>query len=133
MPNSKSKKLAKAKADKYFSEYIRRRDADANGFCKCCTCGKRAYWKEMDAGHFISRRHEGTRFDERNANAQCPYCNRFDQGKQFQHGEFLKSKYSQEVVDELWRNAMWTTKRNKYDYESIAEEYREKINNLRKF
>jgi hypothetical protein len=127
---SKNKKLAKAKADKYFSEYIRKRDADANGYCKCCTCSKKAYWKEVDAGHFISRRHEGTRYNEKNANAQCAFCNRFDQGRQFQHGEFIKKKYGEGTTDILWRDALWTTRRTQYDYEMIALEFKDKAKNL---
>ena len=37
----------KGKLDRLFSEYIRRRDADA-GYCRCVTCGKLQHWREMD-------------------------------------------------------------------------------------
>ena len=38
------------KLDKIFSEYIRKRDADENGYVKCCTCPTVEHWKEMDCG-----------------------------------------------------------------------------------
>ena len=70
MATSKNIKLAKAKADKYFSLFIRERDKDKG----CVTCGK--FTDNKDCGHFLSRRFESTRFDEKNAHGQCQKCNR---------------------------------------------------------
>ena len=79
--------------DRVFSEYIRRRDADTHGLCRCITCGKQAPWKEMDAGHFFQRDRKATRWDERNVHAQCPHCNRFRGGEQFAHGQAIDRLY----------------------------------------
>ena len=100
-------------ADKWFSLYIRFRDAllfqkevpDAdNSFGRCCTCGKIGQWKYMDCGHYISkgsRGGSGVRWDERNAHLQCKPCNGFHQGKQVVYKEFMLDKYGQDVIDQL--------------------------------
>ena len=73
-------KQAKAKAWKAFSEYIRRKDADANGFVKCYTCNNRAFWKEMQAGHGIGGRSNAVFFLEAIVKPQCKGCNIFKRG-----------------------------------------------------
>lgn len=82
-----------AKLDSIFSEFIRLRDCDNNGLCKCITCGTYKHWRECDAGHFVTRENMGTRWEEENVNAQCPHCNRFKSGKQFEHGLAIDKKF----------------------------------------
>src|SRR5690554_3063475 len=94
MRASKNKSLAKKKADKYFSQFIRKRDENK----PCITCGKRG---EMDCGHFISRRFESVRYDERNANGQCLKCNRFQNGNQFEHGLAIDRLYGKGTAETL--------------------------------
>ena len=125
---SKNKKLAKKKADTYFSEFIRLRDS-VNGFAKCCTCGKMV--TEFDAGHFLSRRFEATRYDEKNVNAQCLKCNRFENGNQFEHSEFIDKKHGKGASLWILIKSKTVCKRSQNDYEHIANEYREKVKLLR--
>ena len=63
-----------AKLDKVFSRYIRLRDCMPNGYFRCISCGKIKPYEQADCGHFHSRRHMSTRFDEDNAHAECRYC-----------------------------------------------------------
>ena len=84
-----------AKLDTVFSLFIRLRDSDHNGVCKCITCGKIDHYTAMDAGHFVTRDNMGTRWEEENVNAQCPACNRFKSGKQFEHGLAIDRKFKQ--------------------------------------
>lgn len=118
MKPSKNIKLAKAKADKYFALYIRTRDKDK----PCITCGK--YTSEKDCGHFISRRFEAVRFDEKNAHGQCLKCNRFEYGNQFEHGKQIDKLYGDGTADSLLQKSKMLCKRNKFDYETIAEEFK---------
>lgn len=62
------------KLDGIFSKYIRLRDAMPNGYCRCISCGQIKPFSDFDAGHFYSRKHMGTRFDEDNVWAECKYC-----------------------------------------------------------
>ena len=125
---SKSKKLAKAKADKYFSEYIRRRDSNKEGIGKCITCGKIGHWKDMHNGHFLSRRYESTRFDPQNCALQCPACNTFNQGRQFEFGIAIDKRYGIGTAQQLLQKSQMLCKRNQNDYEEIALEFKNKLN-----
>ena len=87
--------------DKVFSEYIRRRDSHGSEYARCITCGKIISWKEGDAGHFISRNHLSTRWNEKNVNFQCPSCNRFKSGEQHLHGLAIDRKYGKGTAEEL--------------------------------
>jgi len=84
-----------------FSRFIRLRDADKWGMCKCCTCGSRKVWKQMQAGHFISRVHSAVLFNEKNVHAQCVGCNMFKQGNPQNYWLFMEEKYGRKVIDEL--------------------------------
>lgn len=70
----------KAKLDKIFSEYIRYKYADTNGYCRCISCGRIHKIKEIQNGHYMSRRYMSTRFDEDNCRPQCVACNIYNQG-----------------------------------------------------
>ena len=122
MRKSKSIKLAKAKADKYFAEYIRLRDQNK----PCITCGN---YGQKDCGHFISRRYEAVRYDERNANGQCLKCNRFEYGNQYEHGKQVDRIHGQGTADKLLFMSKQLCKRNQNDYEQIALFYKNKIEN----
>jgi hypothetical protein len=77
------------KLDRIFSEYVRLKAADENGYCKCVTCGKVYHWKEIHCGHFISRAVKATRFNETNCNPQCVNCNTYNQGKWLEYEQAL--------------------------------------------
>lgn len=66
-----------AKLDKVFSKYIRLRDCMPNGYFVCISCGQIKPISQGDCGHFFSRTHMATRFDEDNCNCECRACNRF--------------------------------------------------------
>lgn len=82
--NTKRKPTTKArrkpnlvrKLDTIFSLYIRLRDAMPNGYTRCISCGQIKPFDSMDCGHFHSRRHMATRYDEDNAHSECRFCNR---------------------------------------------------------
>lgn len=75
----KKKTNLKAKLDKLRSKEVRLRDSREFGYkyFKCISCGKIKPIEQADAGHFFSRRHNSTRFDLDNINAECRFCNRF--------------------------------------------------------
>jgi|SRR5690606_33029712 len=93
-PVTDRQKLIK-KLDDVFSLFIRLRDSDKNGVCKCITCGSFYHYTKMDAGHFVTRDNMATRWEDENVNAQCPACNRFKGGKQYEHGLAIDKKYKQ--------------------------------------
>ena len=113
------------KADKYFSEYIRLRDSDQNCNAICITCRKVAHISEMDAGHFIDRSHKATRYDERNVNAQCRTCNRFQSGRQYEHGLAIDLKYGTGTSQQLLQDSRKIVKTTQGEFEAKAEEFKQ--------
>lgn len=55
----------------------------------------------MDAGHYISRSHMATRYDERNVHPQCVPCNRFQEGSRPAYAQYLIAEYGPEIIDDL--------------------------------
>jgi hypothetical protein len=131
MAQSKTKKLAKTKADKYFSKFIHQRDTYYGGIGKCITCGAFKHGSNLDCGHFISRRFEATRYDERNAHLQCKRCNRFEHGNQFEHGVAIDRIYGDGTAEKIRLKSKMKCRRKKQDYEFIAQEYKDKLDNLK--
>ena len=64
-----------ADMDRVFQYYIRLRDVMPGGYGKCISCGKIKTFNHLQAGHFFSRKHMSTRWNEQNVNAECEYCN----------------------------------------------------------
>ena len=110
-----------AKLDKVFSRYIRLRDCMPNGYFRCISCGKIKPYEQADCGHFHSRRHMATRFDEDNAHAECKSCNRFSADHLIHYEKNLKSKIGQQRFDKLAWKAAQTKKQTKKwaDFELI--------------
>jgi len=98
----KRHKMKKSTADKWFSLFIRLRDIVYTESCRCITCEKPIHWKyEADCGHFVTRGHAMTRFDERNCNAQCKACNNDKKGDQYRHGRAIDKKFGEGAADLL--------------------------------
>ena len=101
---TKTKKPSRSKLvkqlDSIFSTYIRRKDS-INYVAICFTCGKKDYYKKLQNGHFQSRRHYSTRFDEVNCQVQCAGCNVFKYGEQFIFGQNLDIKFGEGTARRL--------------------------------
>jgi hypothetical protein len=126
------RKLKYDNLDKVFSIYIRLRDADDDGFCTCCSSGKRQHWKDMDCGHFISRRHLATRWEDMNCHAQSRGDNRFNQGNALGYSRFLLKKYGPNALDDLERMKNRPFKITQFEINNMVKYYREKIQELKK-
>lgn len=98
---SKSINQLVAELDKVFSIFIRLRDMDDEGFSYCVTCGKPMTLKTSQCGHFISRRHYATRWEEKNCAAQCVGCNMFAQGKQYEFGLAIDMRFGVGTAQKL--------------------------------
>ena len=118
------------KADKYFSLFIRLRDADENGCARCITCGTYRDVRNMDCGHFIKRQHMATRFSEINCAAQCKKCNAFEQGRDADFERALIEKYGHEKIDLLKASKNKTFKRSQINLNYLADYYKQKATEL---
>ena len=122
MPRKPKRKNLIKKLDAVFSKYIRLRDADQEGYCRCATCGEKTHWTKIQAGHFISRKHYATRWDERNVHAQCVACNVFKYGEQYKYSLYLGENLSKE----LYNKSLGVVKFTDIEIIEMIEEYNEK-------
>ena len=106
------------KADAIFSQFIRQRNADANGMTECFTCGKKDHWKSLQCGHFMSRKHYSTRWNEDNCQVQCAGCNVFRYGEQYTFGKNLDIFIKEGLAEEL---NILSHKIVKYDNNDLLE------------
>ena len=88
------------KLDKVFSQFIRLEGAD-NSWVSCVTCGSKHYWKEIHAGHFITRGCRTTRWDEMNVHPQCCGCNTYRFGEQAKMLLYIESNFGRSEVDRI--------------------------------
>jgi len=92
--------------DKEMSVYVRNYRQIAPGYCKCVTCGKIMPWKQMQCGHYISRRVYATRFDLDNMRPQCAGCNGFRDGEHTKFRFALVEEIGEEKVKALEARAL---------------------------
>tara|TARA_R110002074_G_scaffold17361_1_gene57406 strand:+ start:3854 stop:4276 length:423 start_codon:yes stop_codon:yes gene_type:complete len=122
----------KKELDTQFSLFIRLREATEYGLVQCFTCGVARHYKDgMQNGHFQSRKHMATRFDEENCQVQCVKCNMFSQGEQFKFGLNLDGKYYEGKAEELEFLARTTVKFSRSDYMSHIEHYKQLVKELK--
>jgi len=122
--------VLKKKADKFFSTYVRYRDAERlpdGWYGECITCNASYPIKQLQAGHFVSRRVNALRFEEENVNAQCTGCNMFKSGEQYAYSKALDLKYGTGTADRLFSRRFETHKFSISELEEIINDAREQI------
>lgn len=134
---SKEIKKLDEKLWKLFSEYVRRRDAykfSKGNIVKCVTCSCTKTWKEMDAGHFISRSKLAIKFDEKNVNCQCKSCNGpYGSGKQYEHALAIDRMHGPGTAELLLIKSKTTVKWGKFEYELLIQEVKAKLSMIPSF
>jgi len=128
-PVSKLKK----ELDKWFSLYIRLKDATNEGAVICVTCNKVSHYKVgMQNGHFQSRRFMSTRYDEQNCAVQCISCNIYSSGEQFKFSVYIDSKYGSGTAQELEYLSRQPFKMMRIDYVEKISYYKDLVNKIKK-
>ncbi len=130
MAKTKTQAQLKKELDKVFSEYVRRSSADENGMARCYTCGVCKHWKQLHAGHYISRQYLATRWDLNNVKSQCPGCNIYGNGKPLDFEENLKKELGDNVVEEMKKKRHTITKVGIQWYQEQISHYKDLIKDL---
>jgi hypothetical protein len=132
IPKSKKKpsrsKLVK-KLDSVFSQYIRLKDS-VDGYATCFTCGKKDHWKKLQNGHFQSRKHYATRWDEQNCQVQCAGCNVFRYGEQFLFAKYLDERFYAGLSDELYIKSKQIVKFTNSEIEEMILKYKKLVDSM---
>lgn len=133
MKKQKTHAQLKKELDKVFSQYIRHLYAN-EGNVECYTCGVVKPIKEMQNGHFQSRRHTSTRWlhDNTIANCkpQCQKCNIWSEGEKWKFGKKLEAEYGVEAVEELVQLSYKSVKYSKTDLEYLIQVYKDKLKSI---
>jgi 5-methylcytosine-specific restriction endonuclease McrA len=114
------------KLDQIFSLYIRLRYA-SNEMSECYTCGKVDHYKKLQCGHFMSRRHYATRWDEDNCQVQCYSCNVMRYGEQYKFGLRLAKEKELDLPEKLLAKTRKITKFSDVDIKEMIDLYKEKV------
>lgn len=122
----------KDKLDKVFSLYIRLRDAMPNGYFRCISCGEIKPFDQADCGHYFSRTHLATRFDERNCHAECRYCNRFKADHLDGYRENLIRKIGQREFDLLRLRHQSSAQMSEFEYRELIKYYKVRCEMIKK-
>lgn len=131
-----ARKKAVEKLDRAYSKYIRIKDAryasDGLFYNECFSCGELCRINELDAGHYVSRRYEGVRWDDLNVHPQCHRCNRKPpyglDGNLQMYALALVREYGEGVLEiiETRRKEGRLKKISTFEIEELAKEYRVK-------
>ena len=130
MAKKKSLKSLKAKCWKVFSEFVRRKHADAEGFAYCYTSGVRVHWKELQCGHAIGGRHNAVLFDEEICRPQTLAENVFKRGNY----PVFTTNLIKEKGMQWWENKLEKSHQvRKYttsELEEMIKDYKQKLKDL---
>jgi len=121
---------------KWFSKYILIINSiDITGTTtQCCTCGQ---WmsvntKNCQVGHYIkvfdgNSSNYSTAFRETNVGPQCVQCNKNMGGRQDEMAVWIKNKFGQEALDELYKLKKIPLHLDDAYLQKIADEYKKKF------
>jgi hypothetical protein len=118
-----TKSQAKKRAWTAFSQYIRQRYADEKGITRCVTCNMSAYWKNLQAGHFIPGRTNSILFEELCVFPQCYVCNIRKHGNLLNYYPFMLKHFGQQIIDKLKRQSKNTKQLSTNNYLDIEKKY----------
>ena len=120
-------KKLQSEADRLFSLLVRQDAANSEGIVQCDTCGNFMEWRKSQCGHFMSRRHNSTRFDRLNVAPQCVKCNIFSQGEQMQFAEYIDNLHGEGTAKSLLQKSKMQCKRSDIDYQWLIEEFKKEL------
>lgn len=130
MPRKPTLKSIKHKADRVFSEYIRRLKSDNSGMGMCVTCGAIKPIKELQCGHYFPRNRLGTRFHDDNAHIQCSGCNIFKHGNYTAYAAFMYSKFGKQKMEHLEHLSRKPLKLTISDYQTMIEGWKQMMDKM---
>ena len=120
------------KLDRIFSVFVRLSGTKEDGSCTCFTCSKVLHWREIQCGHFQSRRFYSTRFHELNCKPQCYGCNIGLSGNQYTFGINLDKLHGKDTADSMVRKSKEVKKFTSEKMMELIEHYEKEVSEIRK-
>ena len=116
--------------DKVFQYYIRLRDVMPGGYGYCISCGKVKPFNHLQAGHFFSRKHMSTRWNEDNVNGECEWDNCWNGEHLLTYKENLIKKIGMQRFQMLEVESRQTRKWSNFEIKAMIKHYSQKIVHL---
>ena len=117
-----------------FSLYVRMRDGLRTTGSKdwgfCFTCGRRYHIKLLQAGHFISGRHNANLFSEKGTHAQCYNCNINLKGNTLEYRRKIIELYGEKYDLILEKENQQIKQFTVPELEKMIEDYKNKLKEL---
>lgn len=114
-----------------FGLFIRLRDSDKNGICRCFTCGAIKRYNRGDCGHGAGRQHKGTKYNEMNNHFQCKKCNGFEGGAREKYKVAMDKKYGPRTWDKMEIASRGVFKLGKTEIDFLASHYTKEVERLK--
>jgi hypothetical protein len=121
---------AKKKLDTVFSQFIRLRGCNEEGWGNCWTCDRLRHWKEVDCGHFITRAKMSTRWMETNCQFQCKQCN-MNGGQQYIFSKKLDEFHGEGTAEAILIASNRTRKFSVHELEEMYQYYKNRVDEIK--
>jgi len=121
--------------DEVFSDFIRLKESDDNGWCRCFVCNNPIYWKSAVVLHYIKRTYKATRWDERNCHAGCVRCNGEEEKNtnlMLIHARKLIDLYGADIINQLAQLKQAHVHYSRFELEDKIKYYSQKVKELLK-
>ena len=96
----------------------------------CITCSRRYHLKLLQAGHFITGRHNANLFSEKGTHAQCYNCNINLKGNTLEYRRKIIELYGKGADIELEKKAKEIKQFTVPELNKMIENYKEKLKKL---
>jgi hypothetical protein len=120
------------KLDRIFSVYVRLSGVKKEHIAQCFTCDKVLHWREIQCGHFQSRRFYSTRFHVLNCKPQCYACNIGLSGNQYIFGVNLDKLHGEGTAESMVRASREVKKFTSAEMMELITMYEDLVGELRK-
>ena len=125
MQKKKTVSQLKKELDKLFSRFVR-----LSGKDECYTCGLKRPRLELQAGHFISRQYNATRYDLDNVKNQCVNCNIWRRGNTAFYADNLLKELGRDRFDALIKRGRSFKQFTVRELEAMISEYKERLSTV---
>lgn len=121
---------AKKKLDTVFSQFIRLRGCNDEGYGNCWTCDRLSHWTKVDCGHFITRGKLSTRWMETNCQFQCKQCN-MNGGQQYVFSKKLDEFHGAGTAEAILIISNRTRKFSVHELEEMYQYYKNRVDEIK--
>ena len=112
------------------SEWVRRKDANPDGYARCYSCGIVGHWKDMQAGHFVPGRTGAVLLNLEVIRVQCPQCNIFLHGNLGPFTLRMVDELGRAKVDELLKLRHQVKKWSRSELQALQADLKQKLASL---